>query len=121
MAGITQANTVKFAFPSSKGQSNAFTKIFSAAARLVGPGLLSAEDVYQGWVSTLTATQQPNGVPFGGGSGVETVGATEYVQYMLLQSDPAGFLGLFEAWPVQSKHSAPPQCKRVLTRYPPDH
>lgn len=38
-------------------------------------------------------------MPFGGGSGFEVVGATEYVNYMLLSSDPAGFLGLFEAWP----------------------
>jgi hypothetical protein len=96
---VPMANTIKFAWPSAKGQSNAFTKIFSAAARLVGPGLLTADEVYQGWVGTLKATQQPNGVPFGGGSGFETVGATEYVNYMLLQSDPAGFLGLFEAWP----------------------
>lgn len=96
---VPMANTVKFAFPSSKDQSNAFTKIFSAAARLVGPGLLSAEEVYSGWLAALQATQQPNGVPFGGGSGFETVGATEFVNFMLLQSDPAGFLGLFEAWP----------------------
>ena len=27
------------------------------------------------------------------------MGASEFVNYMLLQSDPAGFLGLFEAWP----------------------
>ena len=60
------ANTVKFAFPTSKTDSNAFTKIFSAAARLVAPGLLSADDVYAGWLSTLKDTQQPNGVPFGG-------------------------------------------------------
>jgi hypothetical protein len=86
------ANTVKFAFPTSKTNSNAFTKIFSAGARLVGPGLLSAEEIYHGWLSTLKATQQPNFVPFGGGSGFETVGASEYVNYMLLQSDPAGFL-----------------------------
>lgn len=59
---IPMANTVQFAFPTSKTNSNAFTKIFSAAARLVGPGLLSAEEVYQGWLETLRATQQPNGV-----------------------------------------------------------
>ena len=63
---VPMANTVKFAFPTSKTDSNAFTKIFSAAARLVGPGLLSADEVYQGWLDTLKATQQPNGVPFGG-------------------------------------------------------
>jgi hypothetical protein len=73
---VPMANTVKFAFPTSKTNSNAFTKIFSAAARLVGPGLLSADEVYQGWLDTLKATQQPNGVPFGGGSGFEVVGAT---------------------------------------------
>jgi hypothetical protein len=74
-------------------------QMFSAAARVVAPGLLKAEDVYQEWTRTLAATQQPNFIPFNPYSGFETVGAIEYVQYMLLQSDPQGFLGLFEAWP----------------------
>lgn len=91
------ANTVEVA--KSWSQGNSFTKIFSAAARVVGPGLLDAEDVYSNWLSTLTATQQPNFIPFNPFSGFETVGATEYVNYMLLQSDPGGFMGLFEAWP----------------------
>ena len=44
-------------------------------------------------------------MPFNPFSGFETIGATEYVNYMLLQSDPGNgdgtgrFLGLFEAWP----------------------
>jgi hypothetical protein len=83
-------------------QGNSFTKIFSAAARVIAPGLLNAEDVYKEWKQTLTSTQQPNFIPFNPYSGFETVGAIEYVQYMLLQSDPGGFIGLFEAWP----HSA---------------
>jgi hypothetical protein len=68
-------------------------------------GFLRAEDVYAKWMQTLSATQQPNFVPFNGYSGFETIGATEYVNYMLLQSDPGNgdgtgrFLGLFEAWP----------------------
>ena len=37
--------------------------------------------------------------PFNPFSGFECVGAIEFVNYMLLQSDPAGFLGLFDAWP----------------------
>ena len=91
------ANTVMVA--NSWQQGNSFTKIFSAAARVVAPGLLTAELVYREWIHTLTSTQQPNFIPFNPFSGFETVGAIEYVQYMLLQSDPAGFLGLFEAWP----------------------
>lgn len=96
----TMANTVFHASASSFGQGNAWTKIYSAAARLTGPGLLNAEDTYKAWVSNLNAQQQPNFIPFNPYSGFETVGATEFVNYMLLQSDPAGFLGLFDAWPM---------------------
>ena len=52
-----------------------------------------------------SATVTVNFIPFNPFSGFETVGASEFVNYMLLQSDPgddsgAGrFLGLFEAWP----------------------
>jgi hypothetical protein len=91
-------------------QGNSFTKIFSAAARVVGPGLLKAEEVFDYWESTLESSQQPNGIPFNGFSGFETIGATEYVNYMMLQSDPGyrhpvtnklmgRFIGLFEAMP----------------------
>ena len=92
-------------FAKSWAQGNSFTKACSAAARTVAPSFLRAEDVYAKWLATLTATQQPNFIPFNGYSGFETVGATEYVNYMLLQSDPGDgngrgrFLGLFEAWP----------------------
>ena len=95
----TMANTVFKASATSFGQGNAWTKIYSAAARLTGPGLLRAEDTYTAWLSNLKAQQQPNFIPFNGFSGFETVGASEFVNYMLLQSDPSGFLGLFEAWP----------------------
>jgi hypothetical protein len=44
---------------------------------------------------------------FGLGVGFETVGAVEYVNYMLLQSDPAGFMGLFEAWPSRMVRTTP--------------
>ena len=81
------------------GQGNAFTKVYSAAARVTGPGLLAASEVFAHFEATLKGYQQPNFVPFNGLSGFETIGATEYVNYALLQSDPAGFLGLFEAWP----------------------
>ena len=81
-------------------QGNSFTKAYSAAARVVAPGLLNASMVYQNWKSTFTAQSQPNGIPMNPFSGFETVGATEYVNYMHLQSDPAGFLGLFEAMPA---------------------
>ena len=95
----TIANTVYHASATSFGQGNAWTKIYSAAARLTGPGLLSADDTYKAFVSNLNKQQQPNFIPFNPFSGFETVGASEFVNYMLLQSDPAGFLGLFEAWP----------------------
>ena len=36
-------------------------------------------------------------IPFNPFSGYELVGATEYVNYMLLGSDPSGFVRLFEA------------------------
>jgi hypothetical protein len=97
----TLANTIYHAAVrgSSFSQGNAWTKIYSASARLSAPGLLSADDTYKAWVQNLKAQQQPNFIPFNGFSGIETVGAIEYVNYMLLQSDPSGFLGLFEAWP----------------------
>lgn len=98
------ASTVEFA--KSWAQGNSFTKIFSAAARLVGPGLLDAADVHAEWKTVLANTQQPNGIPYNPYSGFETVGAVEYVNYMLLQSDPGGFLGFFEAWPWQQLGSA---------------
>ena len=91
------ASTVMIA--NSWSQGNSFSKIYSAAARVVKPGLLKASDVYRNWLNTLKQTQQPNGIPFNPFSGFETIGSTEYVNYMLLQSDPGGFLGLFEAWP----------------------
>eukprot|EP00729_Bicosta_minor_P027100 gene27100-23524_t len=78
---ITGANTVDIA--RSWSQGNSFTKVFSAAARVVAPGLLDAEDVYREWLTTLTGTQQPNFIPFNPFSGFETVGATEFVNYML--------------------------------------
>ena len=92
------ANTVLHA--NAWTQGNAFTKIFSAAARVTGPGLLQAKDVYAQWLPVLKAQQQQNFIPFNPFSGYETVGAIEFVNYMLLQSDPGGFLGLFEAWPA---------------------
>ena len=105
-SSLTAAAAATNVFSKSWSQGNSFTKACSAAARTVAPGFLRAEDVYAKWLATLTATQQPNFIPFNGLSGFETVGATEYVNYMLLQSDPGDgdgrgrFLGLFEAWPV---------------------
>ena len=66
------ASTVDFA--RSWQQGNSFTKIYSAAARVVAPGLLTADAVFAEWNATLAATQQPNGVPFNPFSGFETVG-----------------------------------------------
>ena len=60
-------------------QGNSFWKIFSAAARVTGPGLLNASDVYAQWTSALASQQQPNFIPFNPYSGFETVGAVEYV------------------------------------------
>lgn len=91
------ANTVVTA--DSWSQGNAFTKAFSAAARVIGPGLLNATIVFNNWEDTLRSSQQPNFIPFNAYSGFETVGAVEYVNYLLLQSDPGGFLGLFDALP----------------------
>lgn len=96
---IPLANTVFKASATSFSQGNAWTKIYSAAARLTAPGLLKAEDTYKQWLLNLKSQQQPNFIPFNPFSGFETVGASEFVNYMLLQSDPSGFLGLFEAWP----------------------
>lgn len=96
---VPMANTVFHASGTSFSQGNAWTKIYSAAARLTGPGLLKAEDTYKAWVSNLNAQQQPNFIPFNPFSGFETVGAIEFVNFMLLQSDPSGFIGLFGAWP----------------------
>ena len=96
------ANTVLNAGATgSWGQGNAFTKIFSAAARVTGgrSALLDPASVYKTWLGVLQGSQQPNFVPFNPFSGFECVGAIEFVNYMLLQSDPAGFLGLFDAWP----------------------
>ena len=66
-----------------------------------GPGLLSADTVYQQWKRVLTGSQQQNFIPSNPFSGYETVGAVEFVNYMLLQSDPGGFIGFFEAWSVK--------------------
>ena len=92
-SSLTAAGAATVASCKCWSQGNSFTKIFSAAARVTGPGLLDADDIYANWVETLQTQQQPNFVPFNGLSGSETVGATEFVNYMLLQSDPQGFLG----------------------------
>jgi hypothetical protein len=92
-SSLTAAGAATVASCKCWSQGNSFTKIFSAAARVTGPGLLDADDIYANWVETLQTQQQPNFVPFNGLSGIETVGATEFVNYMLLQSDPQGFLG----------------------------
>eukprot|EP01050_Picozoa_sp_SAG11_P014936 SAG11_NODE_1888_length_4115_cov_2.442480_3_plen_298_part_00 len=107
LAGVAAATVID---AKSWSQGNSFSKIFSAAARVVGPGLLEAADVFGYWKSTLESTQQPNGIPFNPFSGFETIGATEFVNYMMLQSDPGyrdpltnqavgRFIGLFEAMP----------------------
>lgn len=98
-SSLTPAGAATVASDHSWSQGNAFTKVFSAAARVTGPGLLNATEVFNLFEGTLRSYQQPNFVPFNGVSGFETIGASEYVNYALLQSDPAGFLGLFEAWP----------------------
>jgi hypothetical protein len=92
-SSLTAAGAATVASCKCWSQGNSFTKIFSAAARVTGPGLLDADNIYANWVETLQMQQQPNFVPFNGLSGIETVGATEFVNYMLLQSDPQGFLG----------------------------
>ena len=107
LAGVAAATIID---AKSWSQGNSFSKIFSAAARVVGPGLLEAEEVFGYWKSTMESTQQPNGVPFNPFSGFETIGSTEFVNYMMLQSDPGyrdpvtnkavgRFIGLFEAMP----------------------
>jgi hypothetical protein len=101
------AATRYYASGSSFSQGNAWTKIYSAAARLTGPGLLDADETYRAWLTNLNAQQQPNFIPFNPFSGFETVGAVEYVNYMLLQSDPAGFIGLFDAWPSRMVRMPP--------------
>ena len=100
-SSLTAAGAATVASCKCWSQGNSFTKIFSAAARVTGPGLLDADDIYANWVETLQTQQQPNFVPFNGLSGIETVGATEFVNYMLLQSDPQGFLGA-ETVPFES-------------------
>ena len=40
------------------GQGNSFTKIFSAAARATGPGLLDASEVWTQWEQVLAKQKQ---------------------------------------------------------------
>ena len=107
LAGVAAATVID---AKSWSQGNSFTKAFSAAARVVGPGLLNATKVFDYWQSTMEGTQQPNGIPFNPFSGFETIGSTEYVNFMMLQSDSGyrdpvtnkasgRFIGLFEAMP----------------------
>ena len=98
-SSVTPAGAATLASDASWGQGNSFTKVYSAAARVTGPGLLDATTIFNLFELTLKSYQQPNFVPFNGFSGFETIGASEYINYALLQSDPGGFLGLFEAWP----------------------
>jgi hypothetical protein len=60
---VPMANTIFHASSTSFSQGNAWTKIYSAAARLTAPGLLSADETYKAWVQNLNAQQQPNFIP----------------------------------------------------------
>jgi hypothetical protein len=61
LAGVAAATVID---AQSWSQGNSFSKIFSAAARVVAPGLLNATDVFKHWKSTMESTQQPNGSEF---------------------------------------------------------
>ena len=61
LAGVAAATVID---AKSWGQGNSFSKIFSAAARVVAPGLLNATDVFKYWTETMESTQQPNGSKF---------------------------------------------------------
>ena len=58
LAGVAAATVID---AKSWTQGNSFSKIFSAAARVVAPGLLNATDVFNYWTNTMESTQQPNG------------------------------------------------------------
>jgi hypothetical protein len=58
LAGTAAATVID---AKSWSQGNSFSKIFSAAARVVGPGLLNATEVFDYWIETMEGTQQPNG------------------------------------------------------------